>query len=71
MIPDLLGDIFGVDVAQMSVEAAMGREVRECPHEPKGCYATCNLHSAKNGIYKGISFAPELEQYIYRKGIYK
>ena len=71
MIPDLLGDIFGVDVAQMSVEAAMGREVRECPHEPKGCYATCNLHSAKNGIYKGISFAPELEQYIYRKCIYK
>ena len=71
MIPDLLGDIFGVDVAQMSVEAAMGREVRECPHEPKGCYATCNLHSAKNGIYKGSSFAPELEQYIYRKCIYK
>lgn len=71
MIPDLLGDMFGVDIAEMSIEAAMGTPIKEKVHEPTGYYATHNLHSAKNGIYKDISFAPEIEQYIYRKCLYK
>jgi len=71
MIPDLLGDMFGVDIAEMSIEAAMGTPIKGKVHEPTGYYATHNLHSAKNGIYKDISFAPEIEQYIYRKCLYK
>lgn len=71
MIPDLLGDMFGVDIAEMSVEAAMGTPIKGEVHEPTGYYATHNLHSAKNGVYKVISFAPEIEQYIYRKCLYK
>lgn len=71
MIPDLLGDMFGVDIAEMSVEAAMGAPIKGNIHEPAGYYATHNLHSAKSGIYKGISFAPEIERYIYRKCFYK
>ena len=71
MIPDLLGDMFGVDIAEMSVEAAIGTPIKGEIHEPTGYYATHNLHSARNGIYKDISFAPEIEQYIYRKCLYK
>lgn len=71
MIPDLLGDMFGVDITEMSIEAAMGTPIKGKVHEPTGYYATHNLHSAKNGIYKDISFAPEIEQYIYRKCLYK
>lgn len=71
MIPDLLGDMFGVDIAEMSVEAAMGTPIKGEIHAPTGYYATHNLHSARNGIYKDISFASEIEQYIYRKCLYK
>lgn len=71
MIPDLLGDMFGVNIAEMSVEAAMGTTITGNIHEPIGYYATHNLHSAKSGIYKGISVAPEIERYIYKKCFYK
>lgn len=71
MIPDLLGDMFGVDIAEMSVEAAMGTAIKGNIHEPNGFYATHNLHSSKNGIYKEILFSPEIEPYIYRKCLYK
>lgn len=71
MIPDLLGDMFGVDIAEMSVEAAMGAAIKGNIHEPNGFYATHNLHSNKNGIYKDILFSPEIEPYIYRKYLYK
>lgn len=71
MIPDLLGDMFGVDIAEMSVEAAMGTAIKGNIHEPNGFYATHNLHSSKDGIYKEILFSPEIEPYIYRKCLYK
>lgn len=73
MIPDLLGDMFGVDIAEMSVEAAMGTAIKgnDGTHRPEGCYATHNLHSRHNGIYQGICFSPEIEPYIYRKCLYK
>lgn len=71
MIPDLLGDMFGVNIAEMSVEAAMGTAIKGNIHEPNGFYATHNLHSNKNGTYKDIVFSPEIEPYIYRKCLYK
>ena len=71
MIPDLLGDMFGVDIAEMSVKAAMGAAIKGNIHEPNGFYVTHNLHSNKNGIYKDILFSPEIEPYIYRKYLYK
>ena len=71
MIPDLLGDMFGVNIAEMSIEAAMGTEIKGNICEPNGFYATHNLHSNRNGKYKGISFSPEIEPYIYRKCLYK
>lgn len=71
MIPDLLGDMFGVNIAEMSVEAAMGVTIHGNIHEPNGFYATHNLHSNKNGIYKDIVISPEIEPYIYKKCLYK
>ncbi len=71
MIPDLLGDMFGVNIAEMSVEAAMGTAIKGNIHEPNGFYATHNLHSNKNGTYKDIVFSPDIEPYIYRKCLYK
>ena len=71
MIPDLLGDMFGIDLVEMTVEAAMGNSVRAAMHIPDGCYATHNLHSSRSGIYKEIVFSPKLEPYIYRKCLYK
>jgi biotin carboxylase len=71
MIPDLLGDMFGVDIAEMSIEVAMGKPVVKTIHMPEGCYATHNLHSNKTGLYKGIVFSDKLTPYIYRKCLYK
>lgn len=71
MIPDILGDMFGVNIAEMSVESAMGTIIKGNIHEPNGFYATHNLHSNKNGTYKEIDFSPEIEPYIYRKCLYK
>ena len=65
MIPDLLGDMFGVDIAEMSVEAAMGTAIKGNIQGPNGFYATHNLHSNKNGTYKDIVFSPDIEPYIY------
>lgn len=71
MIPDLLGNIFGVDVVEMSVRAAMGESFEAEIHEPVPYCATHNLHSDRNGVFKDISFSQELEPYIVRKCIYK
>lgn len=71
MIPDLLGNIFDVDVVEMSVRAAMGESFEAEIHEPVPYCATHNLHSDRNGIFKEIRFSKELEPYIVRKCIYK
>lgn len=71
MIPDLLGMIFGVDVVEMAVLAAMGEPLK-CEIEAETpFYATHNLHSNKNGTYKRIEFSDELEKRIVKKCLYK
>lgn len=71
MIPDLLGMIFGVDVVEMAVRAAMGEHISADEKEGTPYYATHNLHSNKNGSYQDIEFSDELEKYIIRKCLYK
>ena len=71
MIPDLLGKIFGADLVEMAVQAAMGRPILNTIHEPNGCYATYNLHSTRDGIYKQIVFSNELEKYLQEVHFYK
>lgn len=71
MIPDLLGMIFGVDVVEMAVLAAMGEQLKCKIGAGTPFYATHNLHTNKNGIYKEIEFSEELEKRIEKKCLYK
>lgn len=71
MIPDLLGDIFQIDIVKMSIRTAMGEKNNVKLNVTDGCYATHNLHSSKSGVYKKIVFSDEIEPYIYRKCLYK
>lgn len=72
MIPDLLGMIFGVDIVEMTIKAAMGQPIdMKVEKNSSVYYATHNLHSTKNGVYKDILFSPELETYIIKKSLYK
>lgn len=71
MIPDLLGLIFGVDVVEMAVLTAMGETIENKVHKGIPYYATHNLHTNKNGVYKTIKFSKELEKRIIKKYFYK
>lgn len=71
MIPDLLGMIFGVDVVEMAVQAAMGKQLRYEIGMGSGCFATHNLHSIRDGIYKQVLFSDELKPYLKRVCLYK
>jgi len=63
MIPDLLGMIFGVDVVEMTLRAAMGEPCR-------GFYATHNLHSVKDGRFSHIDYSPEIRPKLVRESVY-
>ncbi|MBQ6174880.1 MAG: ATP-grasp domain-containing protein [Clostridia bacterium] len=70
MIPDLLGMIFGCDVVEMSVRAAMGEPVAPPAGEGRPYFATHNLHADRDGVLRSIRFSPEIEPFIVRKNIY-
>lgn len=71
MIPDLLGHIFGLDVVEMSVRAAMGETELPQIGDAVFCYATHNLHSVEDGVYEDIEFSTALEELIIQKCLYK
>lgn len=71
MIPDLLGMVFGCDVVEMSVRAAMGEEVTPPAGEGQRYFATHNLHVDRDGVLKSIHFSSDLEPFIVRKSIYR
>lgn len=71
MIPDLLGYIFNVDVVEMTIKCAMGENINFKCVSQESFFATHNLHTNRNGIFKGIEIDKELERYILKKYIYK
>lgn len=71
MIPDLLGMIFDCDVVELSIRCAMGQSIEYEFGEGNPFYATLNLHSSQEGIFKSVDFSSEIERYIVRKNIYK
>lgn len=71
MIPDLLGLIFGVDVVEATILAAMGEAPRLSCGEGVPFYATHNLHADRPGRFAGVRYSPELSPYILRECIYK
>ncbi|MCR5122822.1 MAG: ATP-grasp domain-containing protein [Ruminococcus sp.] len=71
MIPIQLSAIFGVDIVEMSVLAAMGEPINA---EPKVVIPYCThyvLHSDNDGVYERIDFSDEIEKNIFRKELYK
>lgn len=71
MIPDLLGLIFNVDIVEWSVKAAMNEKIQIENVSSTPYYATHNLHSNKNGIFKRIDFADDIQSYVIRTCVYK
>ncbi len=71
MIPDLLGLIFGVDVVELTVRAAMGENVALSCGEGIPFYATHNLHSCENGIFAGVAYSDAIKPYLIRECVYK
>lgn len=71
MIPDLISDIYSIDIAKMSIEASMGWDSEIEVQKSNQNYAIYYLHSGKSGKLKNISFDPMLENYIYKKYMYK
>ncbi|MBE6922264.1 MAG: ATP-grasp domain-containing protein [Ruminococcaceae bacterium] len=71
MIPDLLACIFGVDVVELTIRAAMGENVTMQAGEGEPFYATHNLHSRRDGSFSSITYSRELSQYIIRECVYK
>lgn len=73
MIPDALGDIFGVNIVKMTVMSALGlyEETDNDLIKCNGFYATHNIHSATSGEFIEVTFADELDKHIYKKYIYK
>ena len=71
MIPDLLGMIFNVDLVKMAILTAMGEDIDYKISDGIKYYATHNLHTDSNGIYKDIEFNSKLEEKIIKKCLYK
>ena len=72
MIPELLSIIFGIDIVEMSIKAAIGDKLFSIyPKEKAFFYATHNLHSKRDGIYQEIQFSNDIEKYIIKKNLYK
>ena len=71
MIPIQLSAIFGVDIVEMSVLAAMGEKLNVAPHIEIPYCSHYVLHSDEDGIYQDIEFSDEIEKNIFRKELYK
>lgn len=71
MIPDLLGYIFGVDVVEMTIKAAMGEVPVLNINDSIPCYATHNLHTDKKGKFSSVWYSEEIKPFIIREAVYK
>jgi len=72
MIPDFLQMITGVDLIAATIETALGNNEISLKHFIcEGFFATHNIHSSKDGIFRGIKIRKETEKNIIKKVIYK
>lgn len=71
MIPIELSDIFGVDLVEANVLAAMGENPHLKPERKAGYFTTYVLHSNIDGTFKGVSIAAKIANNVYRQEIYK
>lgn len=52
MIPDLLGKIYGADLVEMAVQAAMGQPILTTVHKPDAAYAKRLLNELESLLDK-------------------
>lgn len=71
MIPIQLSAIFGIDIVEMSILAAMGEKLNVTPQVMIPYCSHYVLHSEQDGIYHEITFSDEIKQNIFRKELYK
>lgn len=71
MIPLQLTDISGIDIVEASVRYAMGDDSMDTSFDGSdACVATYVLHSRTTGTYRGVEYAPELREHLYREMVY-
>lgn len=74
MIPLQLSDIFGIDLVKANIQAAIGEKPDFIGHNivaNPGYFMHYVLHSYESGKLKRIDIDERVNQYIYRKVIYK
>ena len=71
MIPKLMNNIFGTDIARLSVQTAMGEQVTVTAGVPDACYATYNLHSDRDGVFAGVYYSDAVQPYVMDQCLYE
>lgn len=72
MIPDFLKEIHKIDLIGATVETAVNNKDLSLAYEPNdGYYATHNIHSIKDGVFRGIEYKGNLTKNIIKQVIYK
>lgn len=72
MLPVLLSDASGIDLARACVMCAMGDDPGALDWETDGgCYALYIVHSLKAGEYVGLELSPKAKAACYRRVMYQ
>lgn len=71
MIPIELSDIFGVNLVEANVLAAMGEATNLHPVRKEGYFTTYVLHSYEGGKFQGITISNKIKANMYRRELYK
>lgn len=71
MIPLQLQDVSGIDLVDASVRYAMGEHDLMVDFDGNDTLiATSVLHASETGVFRGVTYAPELQKHIYREMVY-
>lgn len=71
MIPIQLSDVFGINLVEANVLAAMGEKPSINQKQKKGYFVTYVLHSYQDGKFEGVSISNKIKSNVYRREIYK
>lgn len=58
---DLIGECYGIDLMEISIDLAVGREVEARRREPRGHYGIFSLYTNKSGLLEQIEGLEELQ----------
>lgn len=72
LIPEQVKYLTGVDMIDLTIKSAMGMDLGDLEEVfPDQCLASHVIHSRKNGIMRGITYAKSLEEKIFYSLLYK